>query len=129
MDPPVGRIVRTTQLGEIIDGVELEHILYRGGYQDFIPYPEGLEESRKFVGSAAAGPSRVSMLEDICFYFKQHTEQLDGLDDGPDMASVFLKKIAASSWIYLADYLNACAHNLEYHFHATSPFMSSLSQR
>jgi hypothetical protein len=37
------RIVKTTRSGEILDGVELKHILFRGGYQDFIPYPEELE--------------------------------------------------------------------------------------
>lgn len=30
--------------GEVLDGVELQHVLFRGGYLDFIPYPEELEE-------------------------------------------------------------------------------------
>lgn len=31
MDPPISRIVKTTLSGEIIDSVELKHILYHGG--------------------------------------------------------------------------------------------------
>lgn len=108
--------------GEIIDGVELKHVLFGGGYQGFIPYPEQFEESRKFTETAATGPSRVSMLEDICFYFMHHAAQLENFGDDPDITTVFLKKIAASNWTYLADYFNACAHNLEHHFSRNESF-------
>ena len=122
LDPPISRIVKTTQSGEIIDGAELEHIPYGGGYQDFIPYPEELEESRKFIERAAVGPSRVSMLEDICFYFMHHAKHLECFEDGPDITTAFLKKIAASNWLYLADIFNHCAHNLEHHFSRNDSF-------
>ena len=122
LDPPISKIVKTTRSGEIRDGEELNHIPFRGGYQDFIPYPEGLEESRKFIQTAAAGPGRYSMLEDICFYFTHHAKQLDGFGDEPNIATIFLKKIVASHWLYIADNYNSCAHNLEHHFSRNESF-------
>ena len=104
------------------DNGELDHVPFRGGYQVFIPYPEELEESRKFIQSAAAGPSRVSMLEDICFYFMHHAKQLEGFKDEPKIATVFLKKIAASNWMHLADTYDNRTHNLEHHFSRNDSF-------
>lgn len=95
---------------------------FRGGYQDFIPYPEELEASRRFVERAAAGPSRVSMLEDICFYFIHHNAELENLGNGPEITTIFLKKITASNWLYLVDYFNASAHNLEHYFSRNEAF-------
>jgi hypothetical protein len=62
------------------------------------------------------------MLEDICFYFETHAEDLELLAHEPNAATVFLKKIAATNWVQLADYFDASAHNLEQHFSRNESF-------
>ncbi|KAE9367591.1 hypothetical protein N431DRAFT_494540 [Stipitochalara longipes BDJ] len=122
LDPPPTRIVRTNHRGHIIAGPEFKHKLTHGGQQDFIPYPNGLDQSRRFVQKASNGPSRVSMLEDICFYFITHPEVFDPTGNDPTIATIFLKKMAATHWMHLVDYLNASAHNLEHQFSKNSSF-------
>lgn len=117
VDPPLGKTVKTNRSGEIIDNSALRHIPFKGGYLDFIPYPENLDETREFV-KKGNGPRRRSMLEDICFYWMYHAGEIDSSnwEDNPSIATMFLEKIAASSWAQLGDYYNTSAHNLEYHF-------------
>lgn len=116
------RIVRTNRKGEVIPGLELHHQHLHGGYQDFIPFPGGLDESREFVKQAANGPGRVSILEDICFYFLNSAEVLEPVGDNPEVATIFLKKIAATNWLHLVDYFNVVAHNLEHQFSKNDSF-------
>ncbi len=106
----------------LVHGSELKHVHLHGGFQDFIPYPEGLDKSRDFIKKASKGPSRSSMFDDICFYFENHVEELEVLEDLPSIATVFLKKIAATNWVQLADYFDASAHNLEQHFSRNESF-------
>jgi hypothetical protein len=122
LDPPSARVVRTDHVGNIVPGPGLKHHLLHGGQQDFIPYPSGLEQSREFAQKASNGPSRVSMLEDICFYFITHPEVLGSAGTDPAVATIFLKKMAATNWMQLVDYFNACAHNLENQFSKNSSF-------
>src|SRR5450756_918933 len=100
-------MLRTTKWGKVVCGTELKHSHLHGGFQDFIPYPEGIEKSREFSKKAAKGPSRTSMLEDVCFYFENHADELGSLGDDPSTATIFLKKIVATNWMQLADYFNA----------------------
>jgi hypothetical protein len=118
VDPPLGKIVKTNFQGEIIDDSALRHVPFEGGYLDFIPYPDSLDETREFVRKAENGPERRSILEDICFYWTHHASEIASSkwEDNPSVATVFLEKIAASSWLQLVDYYSTCAHNLEYHF-------------
>lgn len=87
-----------------------------------MPYPQGLEESREFVRRASTGPSRTSILEDICFYWVHHAPSLNSMEDDPTVATIFLKKIAAANWIHLADYFRASAHKFEHHFSLNESF-------
>jgi hypothetical protein len=122
LDPASTGIVRTNRKGKVIPGKGLDHRHLHGGYQDFIPFPGGLDESREFVKKAGNGPSRASILEDICFYFANNAEVLEAVGDNPEVATIFLKKIAATNWLHLADYFNACAHNLEQQFSKNDSF-------
>lgn len=106
----------------LLHGSDLEHKHLHGGFLDFIPYPEELDKSRDFIKKAVIGPSRSSMLDDICFYFENHAEELETLGDEPSIATVFLKKIAATNWVQLADYFDASAHNLEQKFSRNESF-------
>jgi hypothetical protein len=122
VDPPSGSILKSTESSKTFHRYELKHIHLHGGFQDFIPYPEGLENSKEFTKKAAKGPSRSSMLEDLCFYFENHADELESLGDEPSASTVFLKKIAATNWVQLADYFDSAAHNLEHHFSRNESF-------
>jgi hypothetical protein len=122
VDPPAGRIQKTNETGATIDGADLEHVLFQGGYLDFIPYPEALESTKAFVQKATRDPKRSSLLEDICFYLTEHAEDLNLSLEDPSIATIFLKKIAASNWLQLVDYFSFSAHNLEHHFSRNEHF-------
>ena len=80
---------------------------YQGGYLDFLRYAN-IEDACQ-----SAGPSRESMLEDICYYWIYHSSCIDVQDD-PSISTLFLKKIIASNYMVLIEYVRAILSTLEW---------------
>lgn len=80
---------------------------YKGGYPDFVNYTDFRDACR------TSGPSRESMLEDICYYWTNHQTCVDNLEE-PIVATVFLKKIVASNYLILVEYIKGMLSNLEF---------------
>lgn len=59
------------------------------------------------------GPPRTSMLEDLCFYFKNYSALIDNYDD-PASTTIFPKKVVASHFMQLLQYLQAKLFNFEH---------------
>lgn len=90
---------------------EQESELYQGGYLDFIPFTT-MEKAKK-----ALAPERLSIMDDICFYWKSHRDQLLHKNDSSNktqlLATYFLQKIIASNYMILVGYLEANLNELE----------------
>lgn len=97
-DPPVKKIRFGREHNRILEKVK-RNLPFQGGYADFMPY----DERGKITFH---GPSRDCMLEDICFYYQQCGDIL-GPPDNPMSATVFLKKIVASHYLQLIDFVRA----------------------
>ena len=80
---------------------------YQGGYPDFMRYKD-LNDT-----CSTPGPSRVSMLEDLSYYWTQYGKDLVVKDD-PIIATFFLKKIIASNYLLLVGYIGALLSELDY---------------
>lgn len=88
----------------------LEVELYQGGYLDFIDYSILTDNDR------AEGPSRISIMDDLCFYLEHYgtmEEQIPPSRAGPISMTFFLQKIIASNYMILAGYLDSCLNELE----------------
>jgi hypothetical protein len=83
---------------------------------------KGLKTPEIFSRKAAEGPSRIPMLENVCFYFGNYADEQDSLGDEPSAATIFLKKIAVTNWMQLADYFNISAYNLKENFSRNESF-------
>jgi hypothetical protein len=46
-------MLKTTEWGDIVCGTELKQSHLHGGFQDFIPYQQGIENSREFSRKTA----------------------------------------------------------------------------
>ena len=80
---------------------------YQGGYLDFMKY-SNLQDACQ-----TTGPSRESILEDICYYWIHHGSTIDMAHD-PSISTVFLKKIVASNYMVLIEYVRAMLSTLEW---------------
>jgi hypothetical protein len=74
---------------------------FDGGYNDFIQQPDGYFEFVKGKEKSTPGPPRNSMLDDICHYYKHHSDLLKGFDD----PTIFVKKITAAHYIQLTGFV------------------------
>jgi len=79
---------------------------YQGGYSDFVNYTDLPDACR------TSGPSRESMLEDICYYWTNHQTCVNNLEE-PIVSTIFLKKIVASNYLVLIEYIRGMLSNLE----------------
>jgi hypothetical protein len=80
---------------------------FKGGYDDFIQQPNGyFEFIKRSQEESTQGPPRTSMLNDICYYYKYHSDLLEGFHD----PTIFVKKITAAHYIQLTGFV---AHQLE----------------
>lgn len=77
---------------------------FHGGYPDFVPNEEHMKTK--------AGPTRASLLEDVCFYLENYA----GLLDLQDVESVALvaKKIAASHYHQLHDFVRSVVSSTQW---------------
>ena len=80
---------------------------YQGGYLDFIQ-ASSLQDSCQ-----TTGPSRDSILEDICYYWMHHASCID-IKHCPSVSTVFLKKVIASNYMILIEYVKAMLSTLEW---------------
>ena len=53
------------------------------------------------------------MLEDLCFYWTNYASHLD-VQDEPAISTIFLKKIVASNYLLLIEYIRGMLSNLEW---------------
>jgi hypothetical protein len=80
---------------------------YQGGYPDFMKY-ENIDDA-----CSSCGPSRQSILEDICFYWAHHRDSVV-VSDEPVITTLFLKKIVASNYMLCIGYIVALLGELDY---------------
>ena len=101
LDPPVCNIRPDVGYTE-----NMNSIPYQGGYPDFIKFTTLKDVCR------TSGPSRESMLEDICYYWTNHASCIDVQGD-PAVSTIFLKKIIASNYLVLIEHGRAMLGTLE----------------
>lgn len=101
LDPPVRNICPDVGYTENMNSVP-----YQGGYADFIKFTTLQDVCR------TSGPSRKSMLEDICYYWTNHASCIDVQGD-PAVSTIFLKKIIASDYMILMEHGRAMLSTIE----------------
>ena len=80
---------------------------FQHGYPDFMPHDIQM--------TTLTGPPRTSMLDDLCFYLRQHSGQLTaGLDAGPDAIAVFVKKVVAAQYLELFNFARAVVSQVQW---------------
>jgi len=65
------------------------------------------------------GPPRHSMLEDLCYYFSTHFKLLSP-DRPQEYCSMYIKKIVASNYMLLLQYIGSIIADLEWEFSEVS---------
>jgi hypothetical protein len=87
--------------GSIFSGVggthqtrQIPNHVYQGGYRDFSPWPTSLD----LVISDIRGPRRISLLDDVCFYWTKIAtkDQINFAIENPYYSTLFLRNIIAS---------------------------------
>ena len=84
----------------------MSSVPYQGGYPDFIKFTTLQDVCR------TSGPSRKSILEDICYYWTNHSSCIDVQGD-PAVSTIFLKKIIASNYMILIEHGRAMLGTIE----------------
>ena len=105
LDPPVREIYVGTRLQARM--VKTLSEPYQGGYADFINY-DNLDSMCE-----TPGPKRESALEDLCHYWHHHWSRVD-VSDSPLATTIFLKKIIASNYMVMHEYLRSLLSELEW---------------
>ena len=80
---------------------------YQGGYPDFMRYND-LQDA-----CSTPGPSRESMLEDLTYYWTQYAKDTF-VEDDPSIATFFLKKIIASNYMLLIEYIGVLIREVDF---------------
>lgn len=82
---------------------------FQGGYADFMPQSVQM-------ATAGSSPPRTSMLDDLCFYLQTHSSQLsDATTPATPAASVFAKKIIASHYHQLFNFVRSVTSDVQFH--------------
>ena len=105
LDPPVRDVLLEIKFGRF-ERTSLPSEPYQGGYSDFIDYADARDACR------TSGPFRESILEDICYYWTNHSACVD-MQDEPVISTLFLQKIVASNYLILVEYIRGMLSNLE----------------
>ena len=105
LDPPVRDVFLGVNFGSP-ERISLPSEPYQGGYTDFI------DCTNAYDACQTSGPSRESLLEDICYYWTNHWTCID-IQDEPVVSTIFLKKIIASNYMILIEYIRGMLSNLE----------------
>ena len=105
LDPPVRDVLLGVKYRSP-ERTSLPSEPYQGGYSDFMDYNDVLDACQ------TSGPSRESILEDICYYWTNHSTCVD-FQEEPVVSTIFLKKIIASNYLILIEYVRGMLSNLE----------------
>ena len=100
-DPPVQRVL-TEYSGRT--GYNVTTSPYNAGYIDFVPQKDQIE--------SGSGPPRTSLLDDVVFYIKTHSNALDLTD--PDSLRTFVEKITASHYLKLARFIQTVIEKVQF---------------
>ena len=102
VDPPVGDLVLTSDRSQ---RKRWPNKFYGSGYVDFTPWNG--ENARSMQQDTVCGPPRTSILDDIAWYWMNlaSAEQIAGVQRDAAMSSIFLKKIVASNWNVLLEFV------------------------
>jgi hypothetical protein len=103
-DPPLTDVAPSCR---IVDYITLQNVPYQGGYKDVMP---GIDP--KEACKTVKHPQH-SMRVDLCYYFRHratHFSDREWMD--PYTSSVFIKKIAASQYCRVAEYVNTMLPSL-----------------
>ncbi|KAK7981365.1 hypothetical protein PG988_003603 [Apiospora saccharicola] len=99
-DPPLRLVQRDDLSNHVITPSP-----FRGGYPDFMPHEEQMK--------TRAGPTRTSLLEDMCFYLDHYSSFLD-LKDAESSVAVVAQKIAASHYHQLHDFVRSVVSSTQW---------------
>ncbi|KAK8118161.1 uncharacterized protein PG998_006442 [Apiospora kogelbergensis] len=102
-DPPVQRIL-TDYSGNF--GYDVAASPYNSGYIDFVPLSHQMKMQ--------CGPPRSSLLDDLLFYLKNHSDALE-TPIVPRSLRVFVDKIVASHFLKLAEFLQTNIDIVQWH--------------
>lgn len=87
----------------------IETCLYQGGYLDFVPFKKATAKN--------GSPLRISILDDMCYYFENHGDQItkaqNPFNHSAILSTFFLQKIIASNYMVLIGYLDSNLNELE----------------
>ncbi|KAG8528225.1 uncharacterized protein KY384_007142 [Bacidia gigantensis] len=106
LDPPVREVFLGVKSGRA-ERLSTPNEPYQGGYLDFMKF-SSLDDACR-----TRGPTRESVLEDVCYYFFHHASCID-IQDDPMICTLFLKKIVASNYMVLIEYVKATLSTLEW---------------
>ena len=121
LDPPTrNNLVTGTYPQDRVKLPELDrHTLFQGGYVDFRPLSQSV-----FMpghdGMSCMAPDRTSLLDDIVFYWTSNHDTLHQdiksaiRDPSGAKSAKFLKRIVASNWVVMLEYLKQTICQLEY---------------
>jgi len=85
--------------------------LYLNGYLDFFPWPNDPNAEPE---EARAGPPRTCLLDDVRYYWNAASpSDVAAAIVDPSVSTLFAKKIIASSWLVLLQYLSGTVYRLE----------------
>ena len=101
VDPPVGDSVLTSKS----QWKRWPNTPYGSGYVDFTPWNG--KNARSMRPDTVRGPLRRSILDDIAWYWTKmaSAEQIASAHKDAAMSSIFLKKIVASNWNVLLEFV------------------------
>ncbi|KAK7996320.1 hypothetical protein PG991_015787 [Apiospora marii] len=102
-DPPIRRIL-TDYSGNL--GYDVATSPYNSGYLDFVPL--------SYQMKTQCGPPRTSLLDDLLFYLKNHSDALEA-PILPRSLRVFVDKIVASHFLKLAEFLQTNIDIVQWH--------------
>ncbi len=103
VDPPVRE--------SVLDGKNQNHDWpnerYGHGYFDFTPWSVNVNNPHMRWDEVTRGPPRESMFDDIVWYWSRaaNDEQLLGVQKDMAMGAIFLKKIVASNWNVMLEFV------------------------
>ncbi|KAH8733044.1 hypothetical protein GQ44DRAFT_766108 [Phaeosphaeriaceae sp. PMI808] len=112
LSPSPKQIVRGQLQG--IDNTKepLKNTSFQDGYVDFVPSTsfESEPTEEDLQNLASTGPMHLSMLEDLVHYYTHH---FDPNWQEPSQSALFVKKIVASHYLQLVDYIKIMLPSLE----------------
>jgi hypothetical protein len=68
-------MLKTTEWCDVVCGTELNIVTCMEDFKILSLTRKGLKTAEIFSIKAAKGPSRIPMLEDVCFYFGRHADE------------------------------------------------------